>query len=149
MKKILLGIVVFTLIYADTFADDKDKGISERAKTSFRQEFVNAESVQWENSGLFVKARFRMYDQDLSAYFYPEGELLAVTRNILSDQLPIHLLTTVKKQYSRYWITDLFEIYANGETSYCIALNDGNREKVLKSDAGGNWEVFRTGKVLF
>jgi hypothetical protein len=148
MKKKLLSILMFTLICSYIFAEDNDKGISERAKASFRHEFVNAESVQWDDFGLFVRARFRMYDQVLSAYFYPEGDLLAVTRNISSDQLPIHLLTILKDQYRRYWITDLFEIYANGETSYCITLNDGNREKVLKADAGGNWERYRAKEGL-
>src|SRR5258706_15559285 len=78
-KKILLGTVVFTLICSYSFADYKDKGISKRAKASFRHEFVNAEGVQWEDWWLFVKASFRMHDQVLSAYFYPEGDLLAVT----------------------------------------------------------------------
>jgi hypothetical protein len=90
-----------------------------------------------------------MHDQVLSAYFYPEGDLFAVTRNILSDQLPIHLLTMLKNEYSRYWITDLFEIYTRGETSYYITLKDGDKEKVLRSSADGSWELYRTKKVLF
>ncbi|HEX9513192.1 MAG TPA: hypothetical protein VF939_22030 [Puia sp.] len=147
-KNILLGTLVFTLICSYSFANDKDKGIIERAKASFRNEFVNAEAVQWEDLGLFVKASFRMNDQVLYAFFDPDGDLLAVTRNILSDQLPIPLLTLLEKKYPGYWITDLFELYTGGETSYYITLKNGDREKVLKSVAGGGWEVYRTKKVL-
>jgi uncharacterized protein YegP (UPF0339 family) len=145
-KKILLGALVLTLTCSYSFADDKDKGVSERAKASFHHEFVNAEAVQWENFRQFVKANFRMDGRNLSAYFSPDGDLLAMTRNILSDQLPLHLLTVVKKEYPGYWITDLFEIYADEQTSYWITLKNGNREVVLKSDAGGGWGVYRTKK---
>ena len=143
-KKILLGALALTLIYSRSFADGGDRGISERVKQAFRQEFVNAEVVQWENAGQFVKARFRMNDQVLSAYFYPDGEFLAVTRNILSDQLPIHLFTLLKKEYARYWITDLFEVSAKGASYYYITLQCCDNELVLKSEGGESWEKYMT-----
>jgi len=35
---------------------------------------------------------------------------MAVTRNIVSSQLPVSLLMNFKKHYSEFWITDLFEM---------------------------------------
>jgi hypothetical protein len=77
------------------------------------------------------------------AYYSEEGNLLAVTRNITSSQLPIGLMTEVKKNYGGYWISDLFEIAMNGETSYYITLQNGDYSLVMKSNGNANWEVFR------
>src|SRR5262249_51367315 len=97
-KTIVLGIILFNLIYTSVRADGGIK-ISEQVKASFRKEFVNAEQVRWESSGENVKAIFSIDSQILSAYFHMDGELIAVTRNISSSELPIHLLITLKNDY--------------------------------------------------
>jgi hypothetical protein len=48
----------------------------------------------------FVRATFTMDGSVLFAYFQPDGEMIAVTRNILSDQLPINLMVTLKNKYA-------------------------------------------------
>jgi hypothetical protein len=88
-KTILLGTLLFVLHCSYSFANEKDKGISERVKSSFRHQFVTAEEVQWEELQTCVRANFKMWGQVLSAYFGPEGDLLAVTRNISIDQATI------------------------------------------------------------
>src|SRR5580700_4069911 len=103
-KKFLLGTLLSIFICSYTFAANNDNGISERIKASFQHEFANAEDVRWEDCYQYVKASFKLEDQELSAYFNPEGDLLAITRNIISDQLPIHLLTILRKEYAGYWI---------------------------------------------
>jgi hypothetical protein len=86
-KKILVGTLLFNFFYNYSFADLKDSVINQRVKESFYREFVNAEEVQWEDHESCVKVNFKLVGQVLSAYFDPEGELLAVTRNISSDHL--------------------------------------------------------------
>src|ERR1700752_982602 len=120
MKKItVFGALVFSLISTCSFAI-KNEDISEIVQESFCKEFVNDGAVQWENKGEFVKAHFAMSGQILDAYFCRNGKLMAVTRNILSNELPIRLFAELKKEYSTYWITDLFEIDAEEGTSYYI-----------------------------
>lgn len=150
MKKTILSVaLLFTLLCCYGFADPGEKDISDQVKASFRQAFVTAEAVNWQDLGAYVKASFRMCDQTLAAYYSPEGDFLAMTRNISAGQLPIHLLMLVREKYPRHWITDLFEMYTDGETSYFITINDGGREKVLKAGSGGRWEVFRSRKVKY
>jgi hypothetical protein len=142
-KKILLGAFLSIFICSISFAASRDTGISERIKASFQEEFANAEDVRWEDCNQYAKASFKLEDQELSAYFNPEGDLVAITRNIISDQLPFHLLSILKKEYAGYWITDLFEVYVHDETNYYVTIQDANREKVLKS-SGEDWELYHT-----
>ena len=80
------------------------------------------------------------------AYYSNEnGQLLAVARNILSDQLPISLMTSFKKDYSGYWISDLFEMAADGQTSYYATIQNAEETLILKS-SGFEWSVYKTEK---
>jgi hypothetical protein len=146
-KRIVLSMLVLGSVCNYSFGYDK-KDISETIKASFSKEFVNARSVQWENKGELIRADFMIDDQVMDAYFGQDGKLIAVTRNIVSNQLPILLFTTLKKDYDGYWITDLFEISVDGETSYYISLKNARREMVLRSDAGENWEIYKSKKEL-
>ena len=144
-KRNVLGVLVLSFISSYCLAFN-NQDISENVKESFCKEFVNAEAVHWENLVEFEKAHFTMNGQTLDAYFDTNGKLIAVTRNILSTELPIHLFAELNKEYSVYWITDLFEISAEGGTSYYITLQFSDREIVLRSEDGGSWEVFKNKK---
>jgi hypothetical protein len=141
-KSIVFVALLFTLISGNAFADDEKK-ISKQVKESFQKEFVNAENVQWNSLGEFIEVTFTMDDQVLKAYYQPEGELISLIRNISSDQLPIHLLTTLKTDYPDYWIVELFEMYSNGETSYFISLQGRQRTLVLTSGPDENWSLYK------
>jgi hypothetical protein len=72
--------------------------------------------------------------------------LLAVTRNITTNQLPMGLLTDVKKNYANYWISDLFEMVADNETSYYVTLESADSRVVLKSTDSTTWQVYKKEK---
>ena len=84
-----------------------------------------------------------MNDQVMFAYYNGEGELLGVTRNIVSSQLPISLLADLKKNYSEYWISDLFEMASNSETDYYVTLESADSTLVLKSSGSASWNVYK------
>jgi hypothetical protein len=141
-KKFLVGALLSILICSYGFGKEKTNGISEKVKAAFQHDFVNATEVQWEDGKQYIKASFKIGSQTLFAYFDPAGVLLAIIRNISSDQLPIRLQILLKTKYSKYWITDLFEINEGGDSSYFITLNNGDREIVLKSERSCNWRAY-------
>jgi hypothetical protein len=143
-SKIMIGM--FMLITSlGAFANGSEE-ISANIVKSFNKEFAGAQNVQWSTSKEFVKATFSLNGQIAFAFYSPEGDLLAVTRNIVSGQLPINLLTECKKNYANYWITDLFEMVANNENAYYLTLENGDYRIVLKSNGTNGWEVFRKEK---
>lgn len=107
----------------------------------FHRDFKQAELIST-NAGVgYIKVTFKMSSMILTAYYSNSGELLAVTHNITSTQLPIQLLIPVKRDYSDYWISDLFEYDANGSASYFITLENADKKITLRSNEG-DWETY-------
>jgi hypothetical protein len=71
---------------------------------------------------------------------------MAVVRNILSDQLPIGLLTSFKSNYGKYWVSSLFEMSSDGQTSYYATLENSCETLVLKSNGFNEWAVYQKEK---
>jgi len=73
--------------------------------------------------------------------------LLAVSRNISSENLPIKLQADLKNTYGDYWISDLFENAAHDATTYYITLENADQKLILQSTNSNEWSVYqRTNK---
>lgn len=146
MKKSIVSLALMLMIgLSSTFANTKE-GVNQRVINSFKKDFATAKDVKWESSREYVKATFAIDGQVMFAYYSEAGDMLAMTRNILSSQLPIILLNDLRKSYSNYWITDLFEMAAGNETAYYVTLESTDNIIVLKSSDSSNWEQFKKEK---
>lgn len=142
-KRIVMWLLAVTVSTGAAFANET---VSQQVLNSFKKEFVDAKDVNWQSTKEYVKATFTLNDQVMFAYYSQDGELLAITRNISSEKLPISLLTSLKKSYNGYWISELFEMVADGKGTYYITLENADVELVLKSDEFGGWEVYKKSK---
>lgn len=141
-NKILIGVFIFITGISSAFANDNEE-VNGKIVKSFNKEFAGAQNVQWVTTKDFVKVTFTLNEQVVYAYYDQDGNLAGVTRNILSGQLPINLLTDFKKNYGNYWISDLFEMAGNGENIYYLTLENSDYKIVLKSNGTNGWEVYR------
>ena len=87
-----------------------------------------------------------MSSQKMFAFYNADGEFMAVTRYISSFQLPLTLQSKLKKSYSDYWISDLFEMATSNETGYYVTLEDADTTITLKSIDGSDWSVYKKSK---
>jgi hypothetical protein len=142
MKKIFLSLAAVALMGISAFANGNGEIVSQRTLAAFKSDFASATHTTWERKDGFIKATFSFNGQTLYAYYDYNGELKAVVRNIVSDQLPINLLTSLKQEYPDYWISDLFEISADNATTYYVTIENSDKKIVLKSDASAYWNVF-------
>ena len=143
MKQFILSIATMLMMGISAFAGVNDEvKVNQQAQQSFKRDFTNARNISWEQKQDFVKVTFSINEQVLFAYYNNNGELQAVVRNIVSDQLSINLLTDLKKDYNDFWITDLFEIATDDQTTYYVTLENANKKIVLKSESSSNWNVF-------
>ena len=144
MKKYITAFVVLALTLTTTFANSSNNknDVNKRVETSFQKEFSSAEQTSWSRVNDLYKAQFKMNGQVMFAFLNEEGKLVGVYRNILSTQLPIHLMSQVKEDFSDYWISSLFEMAKDSETSYYITLENGDHQLVLKSENSTNWSVY-------
>lgn len=147
MKKTILAMAVMLVTGVTSAFANKGTDVNQLAVASFDREFATAKNVIWEQQRDYVKATFTMNDQTLFAFYNnATGQMIAVTRNILSDQLPLGLLTSFKNNYKGYWVSDLFEMSADGETAYYATMENGNETLVLKSNGFNEWTVFQKEK---
>jgi hypothetical protein len=142
MKKIFLSLAAVALMGISAFANGNDELVNQKTLAAFKSDFTNATHTTWEQKDGFIKATFSFNGQILCAYYDNDGQLKAVVRNIVSDKLPLNLLTSLKNDYADYWITDLFEISADNETTYYATVENAGKKVVLKSDGSAYWNVF-------
>ncbi|RYY28030.1 MAG: hypothetical protein EOO04_08970 [Chitinophagaceae bacterium] len=145
--RILTLALLLSISITSTFANISNDAVKNyKAANAFKREFTQAQDVKWEETKEFSKATFKLNDQVMIAYYSTTGELLGVTRNITASQLPLNLLNDVKKNYANSWITDLFEITTNAETSYYVTLEDADQTLVLKSSGAYGWSTYKKEK---
>ncbi|MBS1660260.1 MAG: hypothetical protein JST68_04330 [Bacteroidetes bacterium] len=142
MNKLFLSIATMLMMGLSAFAANNDDAVNQQALRSFKKDFSNASNIKWEQKDTYTRATFMLNGQTLFAYYNTNGELQAVVRNITSDQLPISLLSDMKKDYSDFWITDLFEIVSDDQTNYYVTLENSEKKIVLKSQGIEFWSVF-------
>jgi hypothetical protein len=142
MKKMILSLAAVITMGYSVFANGNDNIATQQARDAFKKDFATASNIRWEQKNNFLKATFSLNGQILTAYYFSNGDLQAVVRNITSDQLPINLLSSLRKDYSEYWITDLFEMSSNGMTTYYVSIENSDKKIVLKSDDLSSWDVY-------
>ena len=142
-KKIAFTIVLLlTVTISYSFAAPADS-INGQITASFQKHFKNAKLIGAETGRHFTKVTFKMNEIVLFAFYSDNGQLLAVTRNILSSQLPIELMMNLKKNYTAFWITDLFELNGDTENCYYVTLENADTRVVLRSTDSSSWEVYQ------
>ena len=140
MKKIIIMLAV-TISSLAAFAGEEN--VDKKVLNAFNHEFAGATDVKWTANDTYYKASFVFNGQYVYAFYKLDGELMAMTRNITSLDMPMKLQTSLKNNYSGYWISDLFEISNNEGTNYYITMENAGSKIVLKSTSGSNWNVYK------
>jgi hypothetical protein len=144
MKKMILAVAM--LVTVGAFANEKN--VNPKALNSFKTEFSTVQQVEWTTTPEYYRAAFDMNGQKVFAFYNTDGEFMGLARNISSAQLPVHLQSSLKKNYDGYWISDLFEIANNDGTSYYVTLEDGDKKIVLKSANGNDWNTYKKDRKI-
>jgi len=145
MKKIITLALVLTTLTFSSFANNT-YGINQRALNSFSKSFRNAEDVRWEMKNDLYKVTFKSYGKELYAYYNASGEQVALSRNIHIEQLPLTLSGELKNMYQDSWLSELFEVSANGETAYFATIESPTHITVLKADGTSGWAIYKKEK---
>ena len=142
--KFLLVTLTALLSLVNTRANATDDvNVSAAVVASFNAAFKNAAEVKWNNAGNYYKADFVLNGQHVNAYYDLTANLIAVTRNITSFQLPITLQTKLKASYENYWISDLFELSDENGIAYYVTVENGDNKITLKSAGASDWSLYK------
>ena len=146
MKKIVF--VVGFLVAAVVSHAYPSERVSPKVLASFKSEFSNATDVQWETGTNYFKASFSMNEQRVFAFYDVEGNLLSIGRYISTFQLPVNRFSDIKTDYSKYWVSDLFEISNSEGLHYYITLETADTKLILRSSNGGDWSTYSKNKKV-
>jgi hypothetical protein len=142
MKKIMMMLAMVVTL-TTTYAFTGEEAINKQALKAFKTEFASATDAAWTVGKDYYKVTFTMNQQKLFAYYSTTGEFMAVTRFISSFNLPINLQSSLKKSYSNYWISDLFEMAHPDGTAYYVTLETADSKIVFKSTDGNKWTLYQ------
>ena len=145
-KKLFVFGLLVTMGVSTAFANDEK--VSAKVLASFKTEFSTAQDVMWETGSNYFRAMFSLNEQRLFAYYNLEGELISIARYISSIQLPINLFSNLKNDYSKYWISDLFELSNSEGLHYYVTLETADTKLVMRSSNGSNWSTYSKNKKI-
>ena len=145
-KIVLAAAMLLTIGINSSFAAPTDGG-NDAVTASFHKDFKKAQVLETQTGKNYIKFTFKLNDMVLFAFYNEDGQLLAVSRNIKSNQLPIQLLMDVRKDYANYWISDLFELTIDGNSNYYITLENADSRITLRSYDSNDWEVYKKAKL--
>ena len=117
MKKMILALAVLVSTLSAFAGEEK---ITPKVLNAFKSEFNTAKEVEWTVGHNYYKAAFVYNDKHV---------------------LPLSLQSDLKKNYCKYWITDLFEVANTEGTTYYITLENADTKIVLKASAESEWSV--------
>ena len=142
MQKVIFTIALFlTVGLSYSFASPATS--NDEISIAFSRSFKHAQIISTDRYKTYTRLTFKMNDMIMFAYYSENGELLAITRNILSTQLPMALLVSLRTSYSDYWISELFEISGESQNCYYVTLENADSKITLRSVAD-RWDVFST-----
>ena len=91
---------------------NSNENVNRNVITAFHKDFSSAREVKWESKKEFDIATFSMNGQIQFAYYSKTGELIAVTRNMLSNQLPVMLQKQLKNWTEKQYSVNLLLMYS-------------------------------------
>jgi hypothetical protein len=145
MKKLMIGLVLGAFIITNTAFANNSNNVNDKVQTSFKQEFATAQNVVFSKTNNYIKAAFTLNNQVMEAYYTADGEMIGVSKNLLSTELPIGLQVDLKRDYADYWISDLFEFATDSNSSYFITVENADQKITLQS-SGNEWVVYKKAK---
>jgi hypothetical protein len=147
MKKIFLSIAIGLAAFSTAFAKAPDN-VNDRAMAAFQRDFYKASEVHWSANSNCVMASFLLDNQTQYAYYDYQGTLIGVVHHILTSSLPEDLSRDIKKHYSGYWVSELFQVSSEQGVYYYIQMKNADETLVLSTEGTGSWHKYSMPKSI-
>ena len=141
MKKLLIAAMMVAAIGSTAFAADVKK-LSLKVKNSFESQFADAQNVSWSFGEKFTKATFMLDDQQMEAFYSPDGETIGYTKDIEIKQLPKTAVQKINKTYAEYKISGAIEFTNDEVKNYYVSIASGNKKLILEVSPTGDVRKF-------
>jgi hypothetical protein len=140
MKTMILALSMLLVINVKSYAADEK--VAAAVLQSFEKSFSTASDVSWTKVRDFYKAEFVLDGQSLNVWYNTSGDLIALSRLLTINQLPIAAQISLKKDYNDYILANLFEVDNEEGNNYYAVVDNTKATLKLKTDGGGKWMVY-------
>ncbi|MCW3462684.1 hypothetical protein [Chitinophaga nivalis] len=143
MKKLILLLSAAFLLSAQTiFAHAYETAVNSKIASTFNESFTGAKEVKWytEDNKTFT-AKFTMSNTKVSAFFDDNGNLLATSRYLQPEQLPLEVTNKLNKKYAGNSIFCVVEYTAEANTAYIITLEGKDHWTTVKAAPDGTMKL--------
>jgi hypothetical protein len=137
MKK---NIIAFCLL-ALGFTTSTYASVNEKVLASFKSTFPNAQGVNWEEYKDRCVVNFTEHGIRSRINYDMDGNLLRAIRYYSAENLPLNVLTRLRKNFPNQQIFGVTEVATDYSTQFYIKLKDANTWTTVVSDESGNMEV--------
>jgi len=143
-QKLLVICVAFFSMTISAFANGEETNA--KAMSNLKKEYKNARNIEWKVTTQYTKAAFTWNGQHLEVFYNKDGETIAESKFINTNELPLKAQQFINKKYADYTITEAVEF--NSEESglcYYVSLNKdkSDSKQILKITPDGTASPFR------
>lgn len=136
MKKILLAAIVFASSFTAMAGDPGEKVLD-----AFNKTFPNVKEVAWTENEQSFEVKFKQNEVLSKITYDKEGNILKTLRYYNEQDLPLLVLSKVKRKFSDKKIFGVTEEASEEGTYYHIILEDEKHWINITSDGYGSIRV--------
>lgn len=144
MKKKLLVAAIAAITFCSAAFADGSKNVNHWVMEKFKTTYQDVSDVSWVVTSQFAKATFLLEGVRTEAYFSPEGEFIAESKAVPTQELPKPAKRVLQKKYSNFTIKEVIQYATPDRVEYYVSLESEKESKILKISGGGDVDVYKS-----
>ena len=144
MKKIIFLVSAALLLSASVlFASPYETTANTKINSTFNESFTGATDVKWytDDNKTFT-AKFTLSNTKVTAFFKEDGTLLATSRYLQAEQLPLKVTSKLNKKYPGTSIYCVVGYTSGDNVVYFVTVEGTDTWTVIKTDGDANLKVY-------
>jgi hypothetical protein len=144
MKKLFIAAIAILTLSTTAIAADGSKRVSAAALDNFKYTYKDAGDIKWTVTAQFAKASFLMDGERVEAYYGIDGNFLAESKAVSTQDLPKAARRDLQKRYGSYTIKEVIQYVTFDKVEYYVSLDSEKESKILKISGTGDMQVHKT-----
>jgi len=117
--------------------------IKQEVLNAFNYQFEDAKETEWTIVKDLYKVRFKNNGKWMFAFYNADAEWVASGRYISPCDLPDYLQKNLKKNYSSFWVAELFEINSSEGSAFYVTVENADKKVALESMNYSRWTLYK------
>jgi hypothetical protein len=145
MKKLFIATLIMVAAGTSAFALDANK-VTNKVRVNFEAQFSGAKNIIWSARDFYIRASFVLGEENIEAFFGSDGDLIGTSRKVALNKLPLNAVQKIEKEYATYKVTDSILFEHDGEKTYYVSLEDGQKKQIIEVSIYGDVNIYKSAK---